>query len=153
MSRVLRFLVYKSSGWQFKGSKRYVHWFVAHRLTRLESCSTRERDPRDVHRFSRISRLPSTRSSSRKFRALAGKNGEVSSSPGNRATFAELPRLFGDSCANLFRARNPICLRLIVLLPLPFPAAHSSRFTGAVASPRIIATLQWSSGVFPNFLV
>ena len=34
--------------------------------------------------------------------------------PGNRATFARIPRLFGDSCANLFRARNPICLRLIV---------------------------------------
>lgn len=62
--RVLKFLVYKSLGWQFKGSKWYVHWFVAHRLTRLESCSTRERDPRDVHRFSRISRLPSIRSSS-----------------------------------------------------------------------------------------
>jgi len=107
-----------------------VHWFVAlHRLTRLESCSTRERNPRDVCRFSRISPFPS----SRKFRALAGKNGEVSSSRGNRVTFAGLPRLFGDSCANLFRARNPICLRLIVLLlSLPFLAAHSSCFTGAV---------------------
>lgn len=40
---------------------------------------------------------------------------------GNRATFARIPRLFGDSCANLFRARNPICLRLIVL-------PRSSRF-------------------------
>jgi len=47
-------------------------------------------------------------------------------SPGNRATFAVLPRLFGDSCANLFRARNPICLRLIVLLLLPLPLPPSS---------------------------
>ena len=39
--------------------------------------------------------------------------------PGNRATFARIPRLFGDSCANLFRARNPICLRLIVLPASP----------------------------------
>jgi len=44
---------------------------------------------------------------------------------GNRATFAVLPRLFGDSCANLFRARNPICLRLIVLLLLPPPLSPS----------------------------
>jgi len=92
-----------------------------HRLTRLESYSTRERDPRDVRRFSRISPFPSIRSLSRKFQALAGKNGEVSSSRGNRATFAGIPRLFGDSCANLFRARNPICLRLIVLLLSPVP--------------------------------
>lgn len=111
-------------------------------LTRLESCSTRERDPRDVHRFSRISPLPSSRPSSRKFRALAGKNGEVSSSPGNRATFAGLPRLFGDSCANLFRARNPICLRLIVLLLSPFPSPPHKVASPVQLCPRIIATLQ-----------
>lgn len=69
--------------------------------------------------------LMSFRSSFWEFWASAGKNGRVSSSSGNRATFAELPRLFGDSCANLFRARNPICLRLIVLLP-PAAAAVQS---------------------------
>lgn len=91
---------------------------------------------------------------------VGGKKMEESRATGNRATFAELPRLFGDSCANLFRARNPICLRLIVLLPRPLlrrlcsrsslslsPSLSSSAATKPVDTvegivPRIITTLQ-----------
>lgn len=114
-----------------------------HRLTRLESCV--ERSAYVGRRFSSISSLL-YRSGKRRREKM-----EESRASGNRATFAALPRLFGDSCANLFRARNPICLRLIVLLPRPLLRSVVALSLSLFATmelvvegivPRIIATLQ-----------
>lgn len=71
--------------------------------------------------------------------------------PGNRATFARIPRLFGDSCANLFRARNPICLRLIVLPASPRdPPAFFAEYCPKGIVAWIIMALRWSSVIIPR---